>query len=38
MILCSILKLYGGQIGGVVNIAPSSAELSIHIPEFYRWY
>ena len=31
MILCSILKFYGGQIGGVVNIAPSSAKLSINI-------
>ena len=38
MILCSILKLYGWQIGGVVNILPSSAELSINIPEFYWWF
>ena len=38
MILCSILKLYGGQIGRVVNISPSSAKLSINIPEFYWWF
>ena len=38
VILCSILKLYGGQIGRVVNIAHSSAALSINIPEFYWWF
>ena len=38
MILCSILKLYDGQIGGVVNKFPSSAELSVNIPEFYWWF
>ena len=37
-VLCGIHKFYGGQIGSMVNILPSSAELSINIPEFYWWF